>query len=53
MSSLKEQIEIQKLYRKQEHAGKNDIERRDDVIKDLTKKLQNATKKDIIVKNTK
>lgn len=51
MSSLKEQIEIQKMYRQQEQAGMNDIEKRDAVIKDLQKKLQTATKKDIIVKS--
>lgn len=53
MSSLKEQIEIQKLYNQQARAGMNDIEKRDEVIKDLTRKLQNVTKKDIIVKNPK
>ncbi len=48
--SLKQQIEIQKLYNKQCQSGKNDIQKRDDVIKDLTRKLQNSNKKDIIVK---
>lgn len=47
--SLKEQIDIQKLYNKQANAGKNDIQKRDEVIDKLKRQLQNVTKKDIIV----
>jgi hypothetical protein len=48
--SLKDQIKIQQMYAQKINSGKNDIEKRDDVIKDLKRKLQNVTKQDIIVK---
>jgi hypothetical protein len=48
--NIKQQLAIQQMYNKQVNAGKNDLEKRDDVIKDLKRKLQNVTKKDIIVK---
>jgi hypothetical protein len=51
MTSLKEQIDIQKIYAKQNAAGKNDIQLRDEIIDELKNKLHNVTKKDIIVKN--
>ncbi len=48
--NLKDQLKIQQMYNKQVSAGKNDIEKRDDVINELKRKLTNVTKKDIIVK---
>lgn len=47
--NLKDQIDIQKLYNKQVNASKNDIEKRDDIIKDLQRKLKSVNKKDIII----
>lgn len=51
--NLKEQLEMQSLYSKQASAGKNDIERRDEVIEDLKRQVRNATVKDIVVKGKK
>jgi hypothetical protein len=47
--NLKEQLDIQQMYNKQAFAGKNDIEKRDEVINDLKRQLNNAVKKDIVI----
>lgn len=51
--NLKEQLAMQNMYNKQINSKKNDIEKRDDEIVELKRKLQNATKQDIIVKAKK
>ncbi len=48
--NLKQQLDIQRMYSQQSQSKKNDIEKRDDVIDDLKRKLRNVTKKDIVVK---
>jgi len=40
MSDLKAQIDIQRMYDAKINSGKNDIEKRDDVIADLQRKLK-------------
>lgn len=47
--NLKDQIDIQKLYNKQVDSAKSDLDRKDDVINDLQRKIKRLTKKDIIV----
>jgi polyhydroxyalkanoate synthesis regulator phasin len=48
--NLKQQLDIQRMYSNQASAGKNDIQKRDEEIENLQRKLKNVTKKDIIVK---